>query len=594
MTASLWAADIEIKAFADKTMMAQNQQFTLSVELTGKDAQSIANPKLPNTDTFASFLGSGSSQNIQFINGKMSVSKTITYHFMASEAGDFTIGPVSITHENKTYKTDPIQITIQKTATQSQTSVQSSQNRKSQSNQSTEDLYIRAEVDKRSVYPNEPVILTYKIYTKVSVTPAGISKLPGTAGFWSEEFDLPQQLVTTNEVIDGQRYTVATFKKMALFPTSPGEKSIEPLGFDCDVRVQQKRSRDPFDGFFNDSFFFGRTERKTLLSNPVKINVKPFPEESKPADFSGATGSFKISASVDKKTAQTNDAVTFKVILSGTGNIRTLPEPDIQIPADFEAYPPKISETVNRKSAVISGSRTYEYVLIPRNPGMQKIRSIRFSYFDPKSKSYKTLQTRELTVDVSQGDQTFAIVPEGRSRTAVEYLGKDIRFIITALPKFRNQNASPVHGGVIWLVLLLPLGALGLASAYQKHLQRLHGDEAYARGRVAGRAAKKHLAKARSLLNPDGVEAYYSEVSRALSSFAGNKLNIPEAGMMSEDVRKRLQEKGVCDEGIEDYFDCLGVCDRMRFSPTGADEAEMKAFMKRAEKTITDLDRQIK
>lgn len=592
----LYSADIEIKAYVDKTVVAQNQQFTLSVEMSGPDAQAAGNPKLPDTNAFAYLLGSGSSQNIQFINGKMSVSKTISYHFMATEAGDFTIGPVTIVHKNETYQTDPIQIMVQKSAAQAQaqTPTRSSDRQAQSAMESSEDLYIRAEADKRTVYPNEPVILAYKIYTKVNVTPAGISKLPGTAGFWVEEFDLPQQLAATSEVIDGQKYTVATFKKMALFPTSPGEKTIEPLGFDCDVRAQRKQPRDPFDSFFNDSFFFGNTKRITLLSNPVKINVIPFPEEGKPADFSGATGSFKISASVDKESAKTNDAVTFKVTVSGTGNIRTLPEPDVQIPPDFETYPPKISESVDRKGAGISGSRTYEYVLIPRNPGMQKIRPIRFCYFDPHAKSYKTIQTRELTVNVSQGDQSFTVVPEGRSRTAVEYLGKDIRFIVTAIPRFRRQGAAPVQAGVIWVVLVLPLGALGLASVYQKHLQRLQGDAAYARGRAAGRAAKKHLAKARSMVDPNGSEAFYAEVSRALSSFVGNKLNISEAGMLSADVRKQLTDRNVHSEVIEDYFDCLAVCDRMRFSPTGADEAEMKAFLKRVAKAITDLERQIK
>lgn len=593
---NLWAADLEVKAFLDKSHVAQNQQFTLSVEISGKDAQSVATPQLPDMEAFASFLGSGSSQNIQFINGKMSVSKTISYHHMAKTPGTYTIGQVEIVHKGNTYKTDPITITIQKSTAQPQTQNRSGQTgrRGSASGElSGEDLYIRAHVNKTSVFPNEPVFVTYKIYTLVSLTPIGVSKQPGKVGFWAEDFELPQQLPTTTEVINGQKYTVATFRKMALFPTSPGEKTIEPLGFDCDVRIQRRRSRDPFDDFFN-SDFFGRNERLTLYSKPITITVKPFPEEGKPADFSGSSGSFNIEASVDKNEAKTNDAVTFKVVLTGTGNIRTLPEPDIQIPPDFEAYPPKLSESIKRTGTAISGSKTYEYVLVPRNPGLQKIKPIRFSYFDPRSESYKTVQTEEISIQVAKGSETFGTVTEGRSRTAVEYLGKDIRFIKTALPGFKKIGSADYSLFVFWLTVVGPLAALALAFVYQKHLTRLEGDVAYARNRQAGRAAKKHLAKARSLVRTDGTDAFYAEVSRALSSFVGNKLNIAEAGMISQDVKKRLEEKNVDTEVIQDYFDCLATCDRKRFSPAGVDETEMLEFLKKAEKSITDLDRQIR
>lgn len=493
LTTCLTAADLEVKAYVDKSHVAQNQQFTLSVELTGKNAQAVSSPQLPDMAKFASFLGSGSSQNIQFINGKMSVSKTISYHHMAKTAGSFTIGPVVVEHDGKTYKTDPINLTIQKSNSNTQPNNRSSSTNRRRNPTGTisaDDLYIKAHVNKTSVYPNEPVIVTYKIYTLVSLTPVGVSKQPGKTGFWTEEFELPQQLPTNTEVINGQRYTVATFRKMALFPTSPGEKTLEPLGFDCDVRVQRRRSRDPFDDFFN-SDFFGRNERMTLYTKPISINVKPFPAEGKPADFSGTSGIFNIKASIDKNEAKTNDALTFKVVLSGSGNIRTLPEPDIQIPPDFEAYPPKLSENIKRTGTAISGSKTYEYVLVPRNPGMQKIKPIRFSYFDPRSQTYKSVQTEEISVQVSKGNESFGGVTEGRSRTAVQYLGKDIRFIKTAVPGFEKIGSAGYSLLLFWLIAITPLILLALAGVYQKHQSRLEGDVAYARNRQAGRAAKK-------------------------------------------------------------------------------------------------------
>jgi len=594
-TLPVQADELVVRAYMDKTVVVQNQQFTLSVELSGKDAQSVPNPELPDLDGFAAFLGSGSSQSIQYVNGKMSVSKTIAYHYMATVAGDFTIGPVTVRHRGRELKTDPIPITVRQAAGPSQTPAPSaSRDGQSRPSDSVQDMYVCAEVDKTSVYPNEAVILTYQIYTRVNLTPAGISKQPATTGFWAEDFELPKQLPTTTEVIRGQRYTVATFKKMALFPTGPGKKTIEPLGLDCDVRVQRQRSRDPFEDFFGDSFFLGRTERRTLHSQPIGIEVKPFPAEGRPADFSGTAGSFRITAVVDKHKAETHDAVMLRVTITGTGNIRTLTEPRIQIPPDFETYPPRVSESVDRTGTSISGSKSWEYVLVPRNPGLHKIQPIRFSYFDPRSEAYRTVQTEEIAVQVEKGRESFAGFPSGPSRTAVQYLGRDIRFIMTAVPRFTRQGTPTRPSVGFWIVALLPVAALGLAFVYRKHRSRLEADTAYARERQAGRAARKHLARARSLLREGGADRFYAEVSRALSSFVGNKLNISEAGMMTADVRKRLAAKQVAPEVIADYFDCLAVCDRMRFAPSGIEASQMRECLKKAEQAITDLDRQIR
>ncbi|MFC1502515.1 BatD family protein, partial [bacterium] len=584
------AADLTVKAYLDKTVVGVNQQFTLHVELSGKDVNSASNPQLPQMDKFAAFLGSGSSQNIQFINGKMTASKTISYHFQAITQGTFEIGPVTVKAGNRGYTTDPIRIKIQKAPPSSQPSRRGET--AGQGRPAEGDLFLRVIPSKLRAYQNEPIIVSYKIYTRVEVTSYGYAKLPTTAGFWVEDFMQGQKPMTRTEVLDGKKYTVATIRKVALFPMSAGSKTIDPLVINCDVRVR-RQTRDVFDSFFDDPFF-GRSVKKTIQSKPLKIEVLPLPEDGKPADFSGVVGQFTITGSLDKSRIKTNEAATFKVEMKGKGNIRTLPEPKVVFPSDFEVYPPKTSENIQRQGSAISGSKIYEYVLVPRVQGVQKIKPVRFNYFDPSSKAYRTLTTKEFRMDVSKGDEDFAVAHTGFSKEEVKLLGQDIRFIKTVIPVFRKGGRGFRISFLMGFFLIFPLLCLGGAVMYRNHLDRLEGDMAYARGRVASRAARKHLSAAKSVLKGSTQKEFYAEMGKALMGYAGNKLNIPEAGMITENVRKLLQKRGASKEAMDSYFSCLETCDLKRFSPTESGEEEMGNFFKEAEKILSQLDREIR
>ncbi len=583
------ASDLTVKAYVDKTVIGLNQQFTLSVELSGKGANSVSNPKLPNMDSFAAYLGSGSSQNIQFINGRMSSSKTINYYFQATAVGKFQIGPVVVSYKGRSYQTQPITIEIQKnpsappqTPSKRNTVVKSTVPAK-------EDLFIRTIVNRKRVYQNEPVIVTYKIYTRVTVSSLGYSKLPGTTGFWVEEFPLPQQPQTSTEILNGKKYIVATIKKMALFPMTSGIKTIDPMVVECEVQVR-KGSRDIFDGFFNDSFF-GRSMRKIIQSQPVKIKVLPLPEQGKPKDFSGVVGRFTISSWADKSSVKTNEAISFKVKIAGEGNIRTLPEPKVVFPADFEKYPPKITEKINRENMTISGSKIFECVLVPRVQGSQRIKPVELSVFDPVSKVYKTLRTNEIVINVARGERNFVAAPSGLSKEEVKLLGQDIRFIKTASPSFRRIGAGVSNSFVFWIIIIFPLLSLSGALVYRRHLDRLQADVAYARGRRASRFVRKRLSRARLLLSISTQKEFYAEIGKALMGYIGDRLNIAEAGMITENVQNMLRKRGVKEEIIENYFECLKTCDLKRFSPVESDESEMRELLKKAEQAITQLEK---
>lgn len=589
------SAPIEISATVDRSILALNQTFVYTIEISGEKANSVGNPELPDISAFTSYLGSsGTSQNIQIVNGKMAVSKSMSFSFMAIKAGKFSIPPTKVNYGGSVYRTDPIEIEITKQAAPQPQSGATRKQAQSQSDQTEnidDTIFLKPFVDKKKVYVNEPVILSYKIYTAVTITSYGISKQPNTTGFWAEEFDLGQQPKTHREMYKGREFLVAEIRKVSLFPTDPGEKKIEPMVIECDVRIQNRR-RSIFDNFFDDPFF-GRTTRKSVASPPVTIEVLPLPETNKPDDFTGAVGRYSISASVDKNEVKTNDALSLKVKLAGTGNIKVLPMPDIEIPNDFEQYEPKISESIQRSGNGVSGSKIFEYVLIPRFPGTQKIKPIKYSYFDPSSKSYKTISTAEIEINVAKGNEEFIVTGSGLSKEEVKLLGKDIRYIQKEIPEFRKIGAYYYRSPIYIILLILPVIMLGAAIIYRLHLDKLSDNVAYARSRKANQIAMNSLRKAKRKLSEQTQREFYSEASKALFGFLADKLNIPAASIIMDEVEEMMKKRNIDPQVISQYLKCLQVCDYQRFAPSSSDLEEMKQFYDQAKQAIISLEKVI-
>lgn len=590
MSSWLAAQPLTVTTTVNQNQIGVNQQLVFTIELSGEAAQKVGQPELPDMQGYLDFLGSGgTSQNISFVNGRMSVAKTFTFYYLAIKEGSFTIPAVIVTHDNNDYASKPITIAITKGV--SQATGQSQPSEESVVSGETDDLYLRTLVSKKSVYQNEPIIVTYRIYAAVSVTGYSISKLPETAGFWTEEIETPPQPQVKNEVINGKRYVTADIKKIALFPTSAGNKTIGPMALQCEVRVQSSRRRDIFDSFFDDAFF-GRTTRQSIASPAVEIDVKPLPAANKPADFSGAVGQYKLHASIDKTDVNTNEALSLKVKISGTGNIRLLPKPIIDIPADFQQYDPKESEEISRQEGIISGSKTFEYVLVPRFPGEQRIKPITFSYFDLVKKDYITLTAPEILINVAKGaDQFFAAGGSGLSKEEVRYVGQDIRFIKLAAGGFQPIGYRMYTSFGFFAVLVLPVFVVGWALLYKNHRDRLSENIAYARSRKANTLAMKRLGKAKSLLNEGSQKEFYAEVADALTGFAADKLNMSKAGLINDELEKEFRNRGLDTDLTTEYFSLIRTCDFQRFAPTAVDAETMQQSYKKAKEVIIKLEK---
>lgn len=580
-----------VTATVDQTRIGLNETFTLVVEVSGNGGE----PKLPDMNAFASLAGTSTSTNIQMVNGRFSQSVSYQYTFFARTAGKFTIAAVEVESNGQVSRTQPIEIEIVAGST-SPAQPQAGAGRGQQPAPSGApnlegNLYLEAKLDRSRVYQNEPVIVRYRLYTRLNISSYGISTLPNYSGFWTEDFPMPQQPRTSREVISGQTYLVAEIKKTALFPQSVGRKKLEPLVIECEVQLPRRRSRDIFDQFFDDPFF-NRTTRQPVSSRPAEIEVLPLPEDGKPADFSGAVGSFSLTASVDRSLVKTNEAITLKVRASGTGNIKVLPAPQIDLPADFEVYDPKVAENIGHDRDQISGSKTWEYVMVPRFPGSHEIKPITLSYFDPRAKAYKTASTASILLTVEKGAGDFTpVVGGGVSKEDVRLLGQDIRFISTTALPFKNIGEVSYARPLFLSLMGLPVLALLAAFVYQRHQEKLSTNVAYARRRKAGGMAQKQLAAARKLLHKNDEKGFYAEVQRALVGFLGNKLNVAEAGLITDNVERMLAEKQVQAEVIRDYLDCLHTCDFQRFAPAQSNGKAMQDFYEQARRALEAMDK---
>jgi hypothetical protein len=580
---------LTVSTSVNQTQVPLNQQVVFTIELTGEGANKIGQPEQPDMGGFLTFLGSGgTSQNVSFVNGRMSVSKSFSFYYLASKVGSFTIPPVKVVYDNQSFESQPINMTIMQTG---QAPVVTGNTQAAAASGGGDDLFIRAIVSRRRVFQNEPVFVTFRIYAAVSVSGYSIAAMPATEGFWTEDIESPQQPQVHEETINGKRYVTADIKKIAIFPTSPGAKSLGPMSVQCEVKAQARRSRDVFDSFFDDAFF-GRTTTRVISSPAVDIEVAPLPDEGRPAEFNGAVGQFQLKASVDRTDATTDDAVTLKIVISGTGNIRMLSEPAVVIPQDFQRYSPNVTENISRQPGAISGSKTFEYVLVPRFVGQQRIKPITFAYFDPEARTYKRLTSPELVINVTKGQNAVAGTSgAGLSREEVKYVGQDIRYIKPVIGKLKPAGFRVYRSSAFYLAIILPLLLLAGAFTYQKHLEKLSGNIAYARSRKANAMAMRRLSKAKSLLNASQQKEYYAEVSDALSGFAADKLNLAKAGLISTDLENEFKRRKLDENLTKEYFDLIRQCDFQRFAPANASVDGMETFYQTAKNVIIKLEK---
>jgi RNA-binding protein YhbY len=557
-------------ASADPTRVAAGEQFQLTFTFNGSDVNSVRNLKAPDFNQFVVISGPNQSTNMQWINGQMSGSIVYTYTLYARQAGKFTVGSAEIEYKGKAIKSNTIQIEV--------TQGKSKQQQK-QSDQRSPDiddnLIIKVFSDKQRVRLGEQLIVTFKLYTRVSVSGYNLAKAPAFDGFWGEDFEMPKQPSQTNETLNGKQYRSVVIKKTALFATQAGNLKIAPLEVRCAVQVQTKRrGNDPFDQFFNDPFFQQvQTTNLDVKSNPLTITVDPLPVNA-PSGFSGAIGRFTFNASVDKHSVKAGDPITLKVAVSGSGNIKLVTLPKPQLPADIESYEPKISEDISRDGGIIRGKKTAEYLLIPRNAGQRVLEPMPFAYFDLERKEYITLRSTRFEFSIEPGKEYSGSSVSNVSKEDVRMLGEDIRFLKLSIGTLQQKDEA---GSSEWFVIGMVLPPLVFAAAwiFRKRMEKIYGDMPRLLFETAGREASRRLKKARALLEQGNTESYHAEILKALTEYLEHKLRTAKAEFVMDTAVTQLQQHGVKEEVIQSLKTCMERAEFVRFAP-GSDTTETR------------------
>ncbi len=572
-----WGQDVSFQASVDKNPVVANEQFTLEFTVTTSGA-SARNFKTPDLSKFLVLSGPNQSTSMQIINGSVSSSQTFSYILQPRETGKITIGAATIEVGNSQYKSNPVELNVSKASAQN--AQRQAQPQQDQTVDVGDNLFLRATIDRSRVVQGEQATVTYKLYNRLNIVDFPNFKEPRFTGFWAEDLTEQRAIQWNYEVVDGKQYKVGIIKKVALFPTQSGILTIDPVELTCRVVVQSKRkSNDIFDQFFNDPFFGAtQTASVTLKSQPLKVTVLPLPHENVPQSFQGAVGKFSLKSELNKRRAKTNEPLTLKAIVSGTGNVKILEAPKLQLPSDFEQYDPKISENIQRTSGTINGTKTFEWLIVPRYPGEKKIPSLEFSYFDVAQRRFITLRTNEFNVLVDKGSAEAPQLAGGLSREDVKLLNQDIRFIKTTAGSFRKINDELLNttAAVIWT--MIPLVAfIGLLVYRQKELTEM-ADVVSFRSRKAIKIASKRLHNAESLLATSKGEEFYAEVSSALWQYLSDKLALDRAELSIDNVTMKLQEKKISEELTERIKECLEACEFARFAP-GSSSKEGKSKM---------------
>lgn len=580
----------QFTASTDYSKVGVNDRFQVSYTLSGADNSNITNFKQPAFNGFKILSGPNQSSSIQIINGKMSASYSFSFILVPTAVGKYKIGSASITQSGKSFKSNELSIEV--VQGQSQRSSNSGNNSSDDIDKDiSKNLFILAIPDKNTVYQGEQISVTFKIFTRLNISSPQLSKLPQFNGFWTEDLDLPNNIVLTDEMYNGERFKTAVIKKAALFPSKSGSLTVTPFELKIPVVYKKKRnSRDPFNDFFDDPFF-GRSETKEVLvrSNSVNIKSLPLPTTNVPASFTGVIGSYTFDATIDKQNVSQNEPFTLKLVVSGKGNIQLVDIPNIKLPGGFEKYDPKTSDKINRLGT-ISGQKVIEYLIVPRVSGRHKIAPIEFSFFDPSKKSYVTLKSPEFILNVAKGNGSYDASGSGLAKEDVELLNEDIRYIKTDLNDLTYQNDFSILTNWFWFFLIVPV--LGLFGAIQfiKQQDKLNGNVRLSKFKKAEKAARLRLKTAKSFLDNNDLPGFYNSTYSAVFGYLEDKLSIQKADFTLDSVLEELSARKIDTDLIDRVKALAEKCEFVRFAPKGESQETAHTFFDTAVKLIVDLD----
>ena len=548
---------ISVSASVDVKRISKSETFGFKITALNVDDSPSVDIS-PLSPQFKVISGPAQQTNIQWVNGSMTSSRTLSWTLLARTSGKINIPSLNVRIGSNSYKTNPIGIVVERSLGKAQIS----------------NLFIEAKPNKEEIYLGEQVTVTFRLFTRNNLSVESI-EYPKSIGFWSEDLLPARSARFNNTQINGINYKVATLYKSAMFPTQTGNLKISPMTAICNVETNQRKRR----GVFEDAFFnsmFKETQRKFIESDTLSISVMPYPE-TPPADFTGAVGNFSIDTWIDTSNVNINEAVTLHVVLKGTGNLNQFKINQINFPQSMEVFPPKSSFIKDEFRDQISGEQKFEYILIPRQPGLFKLSPISLAYFNPVSEKFMTTRSKPLTLDVG-GNNNGAIAYSGSNREDVTFIADDIRFIKThkiKIPASSNRLLIWVFAPYLAsITLFLFPAALGRFTQIRNESE----DDRKSKGAL--RVALKDL-------NSKENESL-SHISSVMYKYFKSKLFLKTENLDPLILENSLKGK-VSQDSIEKVIAIAKLCDANRFSPTS--NTSEKKIIKDISIILKDIDR---
>jgi hypothetical protein len=565
----------QLKVAADKNPAIVGEQIVIQYKIDTKGQ----NFKSPNFKGLKVLSGPNPStqSSYSFVNGKSqnTSSTTYSYYVKAVKEGTYTISPASITVKGKKIQSKAYALKV----------VKGSEKNKAQQQALADNLFVKVEVSKRNIIVGEQILVSYKLFTRVDLHNTELSSLPALNGFWAKDLEASSRF--KRDVIDGITYNVATIKKSVLTAQKSGELVIDPMELKCSIRIQKKRNnRDPFANFFGGSH---NLQEEFIRSKPITIKVAKL--SNPPANFKGAVGDMKIKSSVDNTSINANDAITYKLTITGTGNIELIEPLAIQFPEDFEVYEPKITDRIfegGRKRSV----KTFEYLLIPRYKGSYNIPSANLIVYNTKKKQYETKKSskHDLTILASKNnEQESGIV----NKQNVRREQKDIHYIFTE-SNLQVIKERIIHQNLFYTLLLLPILLLIFLWIYNKIVGKTDTSGIEWKNKKANKIALKRLKTAQICINSNDFDSFFEEIEKSLWGYFADKFKVESADLSKETVSTFFKSSDIENTIESKFITLLDECEFARYAPESNKNAQMDTVLTKAKNIIIEVETALK
>ena len=570
--------------------VAVGEQFRLQYTMSTTDVKGFRAGSIP--DGFEVLMGPSTStqQSFQMINGRTSQSSSVTYTYIlaAVKKGTFIISGAHATVDGKSAYSSSVRINVSGKAQNQQygggmQQQQGAQVRPSGSRISGNDLFIKVSANKTRVHEQEPILLTYKVYTQLELTQLE-GKMPDLTGFHTQEVPLPQQKSFHIETVNGRPYRCVTWSQYLMYPQMTGKLQIPSITFKGIV-VQENRNVDPFEAFFNGGSGYVEV-KKEIVAHGMTIQVDPLPQ--KPSNFSGGVGKFTISASLDHNKVKAGDPVKIRIVVGGNGNLKLIKQPEVQLPNDFDKYDAKVTDKTKLTASGLTGNMLYDVLIVPRNQGKYQLQPIELTYFVTSTNKYKTIRTNPMVLEVEKGSGKVGDVADYSQSQ-----DKDIHFIHDGAPEIVDTN-DYFFGSTLYTTLnaLVVIIFIVLLVVFRKQAMEMANIDAM-RGKKANKVAGKRLKLAAKLMAEGKSSAFYDEVLKALWGYVADKLSIPVSQLSRENIAEKLSGRNASQADIDTFLEALDECEFERYAPGDAAGNMQKTYDK-AVSAITNIEEGMK